>query len=952
MNKQEPTPGRWLRALTEVYVVALTLGIYPYTVDAATDLKRLITVWSVLLLALGYLVALLRKRIVARPPGILGGIVAVYVGYTLFAALYSPHRAYAFTQWTTSAMHAVLYLVVAQLYSSVAQVRRLMIVTCAAVAISSLYGFSQYAGYDPFPWAQRTTEEYRHLPSTFGNPNYAGHTLILALTMVVGLGWSKGSRRYLLLGVPIGLHFLMTGMRSGRIALAAAALLIIFTYLAYRWTQKRARAVPLAIAGTVIAGLLGVVLLLAVYRIQSGRSLPLDPSLLLRYNSYYGASKMVLNHPLAGFGPGAYVIENPPYWTGYEQLWFATESKVNEHVHNDLLEEAVSAGLPAAGLYLAFLLSAIFQSLSMALATAESARRPLAFAMAAFFTAFIMDGLFGFNLHVPVSAPLLFVMAGVLEGLSFNSQPLAAPRRAMTPLYAAAAGFAILGAVLGTGNFLASYNMYYGEVYADHKEHKRALSYFAAAHDWTPWKWEPLCAMGQSARGANQLDDAIVWLKQSLARNPNHLPALDALARAYADRAARGAAQSAAPANPEADLRDAEAAADRVIELCPGLSETIECRGRINSLQAVIAMRSGKESAVSTGFWKQARTQLETAAKLGTRNRSRVQRMLAEACIALSDADAAQSAFARSIEATPDDETLRAFLSFAAKTNRYPAFVDLVNAAIAHQRAQRSPDRGVIVRLYLTLADAHGNMRAGDRDGENGALVNALALAPGRYDLWARYARFQDFQLPPLKSARESIVRRGEATEEIPAPIDAILRDPAASARDLSLAVTAAGQACLNSAKNSPPEMLRQNFIWIANALRSQISAVAGNDSEKGKALRALAPLFAALKEGEAADQILTTAESLLSGVDRVYCLLEHADLLVQHERYQEAVTAAERARALAPDHPLVMFGLARAYASADRRTEAKAILDTLMNIPRLEKPLREQVEQEAARLR
>ena len=56
-------------------------------------------------------------------------------------------------------------------------------------------------------------------------------------------------------------------------------------------------------------------------------------------------------------------------------------------------------------------------------------RRRLGYAVAGLFCAFLEDGLFGFNLRVPVSAGILFLMMGLLDGLWSPPPDAVAPRR-------------------------------------------------------------------------------------------------------------------------------------------------------------------------------------------------------------------------------------------------------------------------------------------------------------------------------------------------------------------------------------------------------------------------------------------------------------------------------------------------------------------------------------------
>jgi len=401
--------GRPFRKAIGVLAVLLVLAMFPYSEDPTGDIKYLIASWGSALLLAAWVYGVARLGWPIRRPAIFLEVLLLFLALHVLASILSSFRMNSFAELGKLWYWLALYLVASQVYNDERQIRRLMLVVCGAVAVASLYGLIiQKFGFDKFPWSDVTGDVYTNLPATFGNPNFAAHTLILAIIMAVYLAtewrmaWCLGFAALFLV------HLRFTGQRAGWIALLAALLLLVVHALVRRRVKRPVRSAVIALLVTGALGVLGIAGAMGVSKAATGSAYPLDLSLLIRYKSYASAAAMILRHPVLGWGTGNYRIEYPPFWTPYEQRWFGEEMRLNAHVHNDLLEFAADAGLPAAGLYLVFLVLGIGYGLHMAATLKEPLKRRLGLAFAALFMAFLVDGQFGFNVQVPVSAAILF----------------------------------------------------------------------------------------------------------------------------------------------------------------------------------------------------------------------------------------------------------------------------------------------------------------------------------------------------------------------------------------------------------------------------------------------------------------------------------------------------------------------------------------------------------------
>ena len=173
------------RAVIALWVCLLVLALSRYTADPASPLKQLITSYTAFTLALLCLGGLIfgRQRFRIATPTAL--VLALFLGVNCIAALAAEHRGQGLATVRVWTEFALIAFAASQVFRRPEEVWRLLAVVVIAVSLSSAYGFVQWFGLDPFPWSFTSIEEYRGLPSTYANPNFAGHALVMAVIMAL-----------------------------------------------------------------------------------------------------------------------------------------------------------------------------------------------------------------------------------------------------------------------------------------------------------------------------------------------------------------------------------------------------------------------------------------------------------------------------------------------------------------------------------------------------------------------------------------------------------------------------------------------------------------------------------------------------------------------------------------------------------------------------------------------
>ena len=782
------------------YLCVLVLALTPWTQDPAGDIKRLILLGGSAILAASWLAASWRRGVPVRRPRMANEVLLVFLAFFLAGTLLSPFRGVSVTQLCYFFALYALYFVASQVYNDARQVDGLLVAFVVALVLASLYAFAQKLGLDPFPWTDRDQDVYTNLPGTFGNPNYAAHTLILGIIAAIYLAWSQHNRWFLGAAGVFLVYQYFTEQRAGLIALAAVLVFLGCVWAAGKlWRPPVGRAAA-ALAITVALGLAGVGGYMLQNKMRNGSALPLDGSLLLRYNGYLNAAAMIMDRPLLGHGPGVYALRTPAYWTSFEQQWFAQEQRLNAHVHNDLLEVAVDAGLPAAGLYLSAMILGISFGLLFALSSRTGGRGRIGFMFAGVFLAFLVDGLFGFNLRVPVSASLFFVLLGCLEGLWSNA-PAGAVRTARPGTWGRVwrtgmAGAAIFTAAWGLTVFVSELflqaglrahfeslrilNASPGEQRGMDPEQARAFVMARAADaraalEWgerlAPWNHRFAGRMGEAGMALREYPRAVADLERALALNPYYIPTLARLANAKLALAEEGMdeaeAHKTAP-DPKAArlLNEAEAYADQIMGLCPPFPTAEDLEGRICCARAKFLSESQPpaERAEIMAQWDAAEDHVTRAIALGARNHIDLYRLLARIREERGDRDGREEAIVRAVQADPADEIMwKTFFDYAMHAKVSDRVLSTLYLLIAHIGTLDPPRNDALAQGYMVLGYCQAQKK--DLPSADAAYENAIRVGQDRADIWTAFAQYtrRNDKLPMFEAALDKTTAEAEA---------------------------------------------------------------------------------------------------------------------------------------------------------------------------------------------
>lgn len=938
-----------------IFIFALVLALYPYTGNPTNDIKNFLSAWAACIIGGGWFFSAWYYKIPVRRPRALWfpivGLIALYAISTLL----SPLRAIGVLETSRLIVLGTFYYVASQVYTTPGAVRRLLKVLVLASFVGTLYGFLQAGGFDPVPWdpGDKKTDLYTGLPAAYGNPNFAAHVMVLTLPIAIYLFFTERAWFWGVAAGALAVHLGMTGQRASYIAFAGAATLAGVTWVMLRSAKQPFFTTVKALGAWALLGVFGLAAGMGLLSWKTGSPLPLDTSLHIRYWSYISATDMIRHAPLLGSGPGVYGHKYHEYWTQLEKEWFVQETRKNEHVHNDLMEIAIDAGVPAAGLYLLLLVLAMGYSIAWAV-RAGPGERALGLLLTALFAGFFIDGLFGFNFRVPVSAAFAMLLLGALEGLVGRPAPEGADRQ-WTGFATFATTVLTVIALLATCVFTSEFNLFYAEREIRANSLNAARIHLRDGESLAPWNAQFALNQSKALYRGGDLEGALTELQRMFTIDPDYFPARLTEGRYHILLAQQALAKN--PKDIAKPLEHLDAAAEdarEVLRVCGHHPAARKMLGRAAAARAIAMTTADKVNGAKEAkpYWESAEKDLEEATRSAADEKDDMYRMLAQVKLALGKPNEAEMAFERAAKEDPAvPATWAQFLAFANGNRRYERIRNTLVAVTGRLSAEAEPRKDVLTLVRMCLANVHENGYA-DLDRAEKEYGEAAALTPLSPEVWSNFARFA-FQYSRQASLKEALRQAQQTLVKEKTDIPPQLRVVFATLQGGPKALEEASSVLVAQVRSYPADSkisAQQAYEWTAHLLREAVEL--RPVEEQGITRLNLGIVYAQFKNFTLADQLFASAQGHLPGELVPKHAAMWSETLVELNRGADAITLIEPLRAqYATDFDL-RHAYARALAKSGRMPEAREEYTKLLAEPDLGAEGRAVLQQEADALR
>lgn len=941
---------RIVRVLVRIYLVVLILAVYPYSYRPTVDIKNFVTATSICAVSILLLWSVRSTSFPRHRLSLISVLVLLFAFTNLLSALVSDYRLPSLMATRSVMLMATLFLIVSLTHRRSDDCIDTFTFLALAVAASSLYGFCQRVGWDPLPWEGIATEEYRGLPATFGNPNYAAHVLITAILIAGFLALQRRSWWFAASGILMLAHLYMTKSRGGVISLASAIVLIVIVTVVRRFNRSPFRGAMLSLLLFALVAFGGVVVILVGVKLSDGRFLPLDESLLLRYNSYFGATQMIMTNPILGFGPGGFELENPRFWTPFEQYWFAVRHMINRRVHNDYLEAGVETGLPGMGVFTSILVSCITLGLLAAFNPASKKRARLGLLLAGCWCAISVDALFGFTSRTPTSMAVMFVLAGMLDGMyqpRGGLENMSHSRRPLKIALLAASIFAVVNMGLAFRAFTAQVLLQNARAVRAAGASELADDLLAQGERKAPWNPVFATLRAQIALDANQPSAARSHLVRALSLSPNGILNIESLAHAsLLDILDQTRADSTTPIDAAA-AEAVEKYALLALQYCPQLPESHSVLGTLYYLKAEHA-----RPAESRALREKAAAHYAEALRYAEKNKSLMNKRLALCLIELGDVEKAEHALRSCLRAKPDDmEAWSTYYRLAAERQDFSGLIQKLERTLDRTQDAEKREPDLRLSLYQMLARAYFETEPKSEKALD-TVLRALNTDPDRLELWGAFALLQDKQARIAKASEA--VKRMKTTFEnegksVPDCFSLITSVCAADSMGIQDSAHQLLESVQAASATASPIVLTDRFVWLADILLEKATTENLSIEIRSNVFRELGVVYLLCGSLQKADTILAAAIPNLPTDERASALLQRNDVLTKLGNRAGALQTAIEAQSLAPNNPNAAWAVARSLAGAGRLTEAKTTYESVLIAPSLDPAARRIIEGEYA---
>jgi len=408
-------------------VVLVPIVFYPYCITVFIPAKELIAEILVILGLMFWSFKVLSQEKAKLTSSTLNFPILSFIFICILSLIWSNSFFISLKELRLFLAGPLLYFVITNNISDERQIRRILNVLLIVGSLFGIYGIFQYNGIDFSFWLRNIGRQ--QVFGLFGNVNYFAEYLIVPLPLAISLFFATRNRTHkilLLVGIlAIGGSLILTFTRGSYLAIGISLIFMFFLYLVSRgksFIEEHKKVFILVLALIILVTFLfalpnplnkpGTVISKVKSRISISQFI--KGSSLKRREAIWGfTALMIKDRPFLGLGIGTYKYNSLKYQAKFfeqgqnRSLYphgFATKA------HNEYLQLWAELGIVGLGIFIWLIICYFNCGIKFLKKIKDDYKQGIIIGLMGAVVAVLVDGIFGFPLHLPATI-ILFWMA-------------------------------------------------------------------------------------------------------------------------------------------------------------------------------------------------------------------------------------------------------------------------------------------------------------------------------------------------------------------------------------------------------------------------------------------------------------------------------------------------------------------------------------------------------------
>jgi O-antigen ligase/tetratricopeptide (TPR) repeat protein len=526
INLSNHNKSFWTNAI-EISVIALVIlvpiAFYPWCITVFLPAKEMIAEVLIVLGLMFWGLKIINKEELKFTPTPLNFPILSFISICVLSLIWSNSFFISLKELPLFLAGPLLYFVITNSINDERQINRILDILLLVGGLFGIYGIFQYNGIDFSFWARNIGRQ--QVFGLFGNVNYFAEYLIVPLPIAVSLFFaSRNKFKKILLLIAIlamGTSLIVTFTRGSYLSFGVSLIFMFFVFLISRsknFIKNNKKIFIIALVAIIIITFLFVIPNplnesdTVISKIKSRISITQisqDFSFKRRIATWKFTGMMIKDHPLIGSGIGTFKYNT----LRYQAEFFAQGENRSlyphgfaDKAHNEYLQLWAEIGIVGLGIFIWLIISYFRFGLKILRRIKDGYIQGIIIGLMGAMMAVLVDGIFGFPLHLPATIVLFWLALGLTVAVGLKDETKAQEIKMIRGnsnifrfkplLYIGIILFTIFLGVTVTRPFVARIYWYYANKEIKNENWDKAIKTYEETLKWDPYLGEIYYGIG------------------------------------------------------------------------------------------------------------------------------------------------------------------------------------------------------------------------------------------------------------------------------------------------------------------------------------------------------------------------------------------------------------------------------------------------------------------------